>query len=238
MRPGTSGRARGGAGRAGRRGGTAARPRRRGLHRPARRQRHRAGGVAQRRGGGARPAGRVCVKVTGQVRSRPAGNENPELPTGAIEVVAEALEVLSRGRPAAVPGRGDFRGQRGRPRTTPGTSTSAARRCRGRCGSGRPLLPAVRRDARPRLRQRGDAVPDPVHARGRARLPGAGPAPAGQLVRAAAVAAAVQAAADGRRPRALLPARPLLPRRGLRARTGSRSSPRSTSRCRSSPART
>ncbi len=36
----------------------------------------------------------------------------------------------------------------------------------------------------------------------------------GQLLRAAAVAAAVQAAADGRRLRALLPDRPLLPRRG------------------------
>ncbi len=39
-------------------------------------------------------------------------------------------------------------------------------------------------------------------------------AAAGQLLRAAAVAAAVQAAADGRRHRALLPDRPLPPRRG------------------------
>src|ERR1700739_2804349 len=37
-----------------------------------------------------------CVKVTGTVRQRPAGNENPELPTGAIEVVAETLEGLTR----------------------------------------------------------------------------------------------------------------------------------------------
>jgi aspartyl-tRNA synthetase len=36
-----------------------------------------------------------CVLVTGTVRVRPAGNENPELPTGQIEVVADALEVLS-----------------------------------------------------------------------------------------------------------------------------------------------
>ena len=41
---------------------------------------------------------------------------------------------------------------------------------------------------------------------------------AGLLLRAAAVAAALQAAADGRRPRALLPDRPLLPRRGLARR--------------------
>src|ERR1700744_4098086 len=33
-----------------------------------------------------------CVKVTGEVRARPAGNENTELPTGAIEVVAGELE--------------------------------------------------------------------------------------------------------------------------------------------------
>src|SRR5580692_7270537 len=28
-----------------------------------------------------------CVKVTGTVRIRPAGNENPDLPTGQVEVV-------------------------------------------------------------------------------------------------------------------------------------------------------
>jgi aspartyl-tRNA synthetase len=36
-----------------------------------------------------------CVLVTGTVRIRPAGNENPELPTGQVEVVADAVEVLS-----------------------------------------------------------------------------------------------------------------------------------------------
>ena len=36
-----------------------------------------------------------CVLVKGTVRVRPAGNENPELPTGQVEVVADALEVLS-----------------------------------------------------------------------------------------------------------------------------------------------
>jgi aspartyl-tRNA synthetase len=36
-----------------------------------------------------------CLLVTGTVRVRPAGNENPELPTGQIEVVADAVEVLS-----------------------------------------------------------------------------------------------------------------------------------------------
>src|SRR5580692_11676689 len=36
-----------------------------------------------------------CVLVTGTVRARPAGNENPELPTGDVEVAADEVEVLS-----------------------------------------------------------------------------------------------------------------------------------------------
>ena len=36
-----------------------------------------------------------CVLVTGEVRRRPAGNENPELATGDVEVAATALDVLS-----------------------------------------------------------------------------------------------------------------------------------------------
>ena len=48
-----------------------------------------------------------CVKVTGDVRARPAGNENPELPTGAIEVVADEVEVLSEADPLPFPVEGD-----------------------------------------------------------------------------------------------------------------------------------
>src|SRR5246127_848588 len=44
-----------------------------------------------------------CIRVTGDVRLRPAGNENPELPTGAIEVVAEEVEVLSEADPLPFP---------------------------------------------------------------------------------------------------------------------------------------
>jgi aspartyl-tRNA synthetase len=44
-----------------------------------------------------------CVLVTGTVRVRPAGNENPELPTGQVEVVADALEVLSEAEPLPFP---------------------------------------------------------------------------------------------------------------------------------------
>ncbi|MGO1319522.1 MAG: aspartate--tRNA ligase [Galactobacter sp.] len=39
------------------------------------------------------------IAVTGKVMQRPEGNENPELPTGAIEVFAESLEVLNTAAP-------------------------------------------------------------------------------------------------------------------------------------------
>ncbi len=44
-----------------------------------------------------------CVKVTGEVSRRPAGNENPELPTGDVEVIVTALEVLSEAAPLPLP---------------------------------------------------------------------------------------------------------------------------------------
>ena len=37
-----------------------------------------------------------CVRVEGTLRRRPAGTENPDLPTGDLEVEAGVLEVLSR----------------------------------------------------------------------------------------------------------------------------------------------
>ncbi|WP_017625761.1 aspartate--tRNA ligase [Nocardiopsis chromatogenes] len=44
-----------------------------------------------------------CVKVAGAVRVRPEGNENPEIPTGGIEVVADTIEVLSTSAPLPFP---------------------------------------------------------------------------------------------------------------------------------------
>jgi aspartyl-tRNA synthetase len=40
-----------------------------------------------------------CVRIVGEVRIRPAGQANPLLPTGAIEIVASTLEVLSQAAP-------------------------------------------------------------------------------------------------------------------------------------------
>ena len=44
-----------------------------------------------------------CVQVTGVVRPRPPGNENTEIPTGAIEVTADELGVLSESAPLPFP---------------------------------------------------------------------------------------------------------------------------------------
>lgn len=44
-----------------------------------------------------------CVKVVGTVRARPGGNENPEIPTGGVEVAATEIEVLSESAPLPFP---------------------------------------------------------------------------------------------------------------------------------------
>lgn len=44
-----------------------------------------------------------CLQVTGEVVLRPEGNENAELPTGAIEVTVTALTVLSESAPLPFP---------------------------------------------------------------------------------------------------------------------------------------
>ncbi len=44
-----------------------------------------------------------CVLVTGEVTRRPEGNENPDLATGEVEVVASDLTVLSEAAPLPLP---------------------------------------------------------------------------------------------------------------------------------------
>ncbi|CAB4344592.1 MAG: aspartate--tRNA ligase [Actinobacteria bacterium] len=44
-----------------------------------------------------------CLKITGKVRVRPDGNENPEIPTGLIEVEALDVVVLSKSAPLPFP---------------------------------------------------------------------------------------------------------------------------------------
>ena len=94
-------------------------------------------------------------------------------------------------------------------------------------------LPRRRRASRNR-----DADADPQHARGRPRLPGAQPRASRQLLRPAAVAAALQAAADGRRASSATSRSRAASATRTCGPTASRSSRRSTWRCRSSTART
>ena len=44
-----------------------------------------------------------CLKVTGHVEQRPAGNANPNLATGEIEVIATEVMVLSEAAPLPFP---------------------------------------------------------------------------------------------------------------------------------------
>ena len=44
-----------------------------------------------------------CLKVTGEVVARKEGNENPNLATGEVEVVAKEVEVLSAAAPLPFP---------------------------------------------------------------------------------------------------------------------------------------
>jgi aspartyl-tRNA synthetase len=44
-----------------------------------------------------------CLRVVGTVLRRPVGNENPALPTGEVEVVADSVEILSEAAPLPFP---------------------------------------------------------------------------------------------------------------------------------------
>jgi len=44
-----------------------------------------------------------CLQITGEVTLRPAGNENPNIPTGAVEVMGDQVVVLSESAPLPFP---------------------------------------------------------------------------------------------------------------------------------------
>ena len=202
-------------------GGPAARSRRGGLPRPARRLRRRPGRRARRgarRGRRARPAQRVLRRRSpARSRARPRATRTPTCRPARSRSSPSELEVLNASRAAAVPDRRARRPSARRPASSTATSTCVVRRLAGaaiRLRS-RGQRGGPRGARRARLRRDRDADADPVDARGRPRLPRAGPPGARLLVRPAAEPAAVQAAAHGGRHGALLPDRPLLPRRGL-----------------------
>ena len=209
------------------------RPRRADLHRPARPHRPRPARLQPRRGGR-------------RLRARPTSCAPRTCSAPAATVVAP---LRGDGQPASCrPASSRSASPRPSCSPTPRRRRSRSRASRGEVGE-EPRLRyryldlrrermrdalALRhrvtdRDARvPRRRglpRDRDAGPDPLDAGGRPRLPRPQPPPAGLLLRAAAVAAALQAAADGRRLRALLPDRPLLPRRGPARRPPARVHP-------------
>ncbi|MBA2389339.1 MAG: aspartate--tRNA ligase [Geodermatophilaceae bacterium] len=54
-----------------------------------------------------------CIRVTGTVDRRPGGNENPDLPSGQVEVTAAELDVLSESAPLPFPVEGPGSGEVG-----------------------------------------------------------------------------------------------------------------------------
>ena len=166
-----------------------------------------------------------CLQVVGEVALRPAGNANPALASGDIEVHRDRGRGAQCVRAAAVPDRRARRGGRGGAAAVPLSGPAPARPRRGDAAAQRGQPGGPRGAARASVRRGGDPDADPLDPRGRPGLPGAGPAPAGQLVRPAAESAAVQAAAHGRRARALLPDRAVLSGRGLPGRPPARVHP-------------
>ena len=199
-------------------GGQPARSRRRGVPGPAGRLR---GGPGRRprrvleSSGAHGLRNEFCLRVTGEVSRRPAGQREPALATGEIEVLADVLEVLSEAAPLPFQiGEHVEVGEEARLKyrylDLRRPAPAAALRLRSE----------VNRVAREVL-QRHDFVEIETPTLTRSTPEGARDfvVPArlrpGLLVRAAAEPAAVQAAADGGRDGAVLPDRPLLPRRGL-----------------------
>ena len=136
------------------------------------------------------------LKVTGKVRRRPAGTENSNIRTGEIEMLCHELEILNAS--VTPPFQLDDDNLSETTRLThrvldlrrPQMQKNLMLRYRGRDGGSQ--LPRHLGFHRHR-----NADADQVDARGRARLPGALARATRAVLRAAAVAAIVQANADG-----------------------------------------
>ena len=173
----------------------------------------------------------LVVTITGEVVAREGGAVNPKLATGDIEVVASEVTVQSAAAelPMPVAGEADY----------PEEIRLKYRYLdlrRERLHANIMLRSTVIASIRRRMIEQGfTEFQTPILtaelARGRARLSRAEPRPSGQILRAPAGAADVQAIDHGRRLRPLFPDRALLPRRGRPRRPHARAnSTSSTSR--------
>ena len=178
------------------------------------------------------------IRVSGEVRQRPRGTVNPELPTGRGRGGRGRARGARRGRDAPVRDRGPDRGLGGAPAPIPLPRPATSRDDQGPRDAARDQPHRPRRDGVAGVPRGRDPAARPQHARGCPRLPGPVEVVARDVLRAPAVAAAAQAAADGGRTGSLLPDRPVPARRADRAPTAASSSRSSTSRCRSSTRRT
>ena len=166
------------------------------------------------------------IRIDGKVRERPVidgkSTVNEELATGEIEVVAAEIEVLSAAKELPIPvfGEPDYpEDLRLQYRFLDLRRETLHANIMKRLA----VIASIRR----RMSEAGffefaDADPDGLEPRGCARLPRALARPCGQVLRPAAGAAAVQAAADGGGLRPLFPDRALLPRRGPARRPAAR----------------
>ena len=100
-----------------------------------------------------RPRGsEYVVAVKGHVRRRGAGLENPNMPTGEIEVVADELLLLNEAKtPPFSPAEDAIAQRRGAaevslPRPAPRRRCSRTSRCAARCRDGDPQLPCRAKD--------------------------------------------------------------------------------------------
>ena len=207
-------------------GRRAARSRRARLHRPARPHGHRAARDRPRplargardRSGAASRVRRACAREARPAQRGDAQRPAPDGCRGAGGRVARAA-LLERG--AAVPARRRER-RRGAAHPPPLPRSAAAENAgfaghSHACGALDPALPG-----RARLPRHRDAHDDARDARGRPRLRDPVPPRAGDVLCAAAEPAALQAAADVRRLRPLLPDRALLAGRGAARRPRAR----------------
>ena len=154
------------------------------------------------------------VRIDGKVRRRPEGTENPELPTGAVEVYITEIEVLGPAGELPLPVFGDQE----YPEETRLKYRFLDLR-RDKLHQNIMTRGAVIDSIRKRMKEQGffefqTPILTASSPGGRARLPRAVAHPSGQVLRAAAGAAAVQAAHHDVGLRSLLPDRALLPRRG------------------------
>ena len=155
------------------------------------------------------------ISISGAVSQRPEGTENPDLPTGQVEVVADALDIHNIAETPPFPST-----TRAVTRLTTicvlptATLTCAVRACAAtsRCGTRSPNPSATISIAksssrwRPRFCSRAP--------RGRPGVSGAFAYPSGRVLRAFAVAPAIQTDPHGGGSGALFPDCPLFSRRG------------------------